>query len=309
MTIIERCRYCSPSINDYFANEEYKHETEEREAINPRFLQNIAISLVQQELNDMGIIHSHDIADIIYSPIDTDLLIDLRTKFDMVTMSNILKKLNDEHLSDIRNIVNDNLVEDILVELVQYFHILFPTDIVWESIAISSDFYYSSARLRDHMSALLDKNISDDTISEQNIDVVKKFLEDIDQDRQNIEAILKSYLAVCPSYSSKILISHARRYDDDKLQNIEAFATKIISSDLLEKHHIMNDHHFEYYYANQTIPTREQVLFMTVAKFVSNKKDKAKTIEEIETFKLKPSMLEMLKILEDPIFGDKHGTE
>ena len=93
--ILEACKFLSPNINSYFEDKLYLQDVEHPEEITSIFKVKLAISLVLQELEEIGIITNLDEEEILGFQYYTKMVLALRKKFDKENLFNEIMSLDE----------------------------------------------------------------------------------------------------------------------------------------------------------------------------------------------------------------------
>ena len=262
--IIAKARYLSSSIDDYFANQEYKRFVAEDGGageINDRYLLNVALELLFSEVKEMGIEADLVVDDFLESPSELSTLFAIREKFDQENLYNTLKNLSDESFSSFQDAYESiQLPEDLYMELAPWFARLFSEDPQWRLIDMSVTRWYSTEDFGHHLTEIMtrllektDRNKS--VVTDENLNSISKFLHLMKIRRDTITIYIKEICKLYPDDLNKdVLAKMIRNYDIQKLNHdqLPLFATY---NDLhpkeeppfLKKHHLEVDHHVEYW--------------------------------------------------------------
>ena len=303
--IINRCKNLSSNINEYFNEEQYRVDVEQAEEITPDFLVKTAVDMVLEELKVIGIESNFDSIELINSPVDLEIMFYLRSKFDTVNFYNLLKALDESNVSALTQIIEDvELSEDMLIEITNFFSELLTKDVGWDYIARSLNHWFSTDEFTDHISTILDKlfNSTDPNkvyISDENIDVVKHFVEIMQERATRLELLANYILKQYPFVSRSKLMILVNRYDKDKLDpNRIAYFAAYTTQEHVEgetepsfvyEHHKRTSHHIEYwregvgFEKNQKISV-EHACMIVMSEMIENK-SKSDIKKNAEMFK------------------------
>lgn len=261
--IIDRCRYTSEFINDYFEERRYMMEVEQQEEITTSFLRSTAIDLVLSELGTLGIISNFSVDDFFASPIDLETLFYLRIKFDGTKFYDTIKALSEEDYCVFTDVIeNIECPEDFLREIVEYFHGKLPLDVGWEYISNAMDYWSSTTDFVRHISAIIKKYElatykQIPAVTDDNIGYVAIFLRKLAEEHKLLTVYINRLYEM---YQDRINYARLRylvdTYDTNKLKPdvIDRFAWYEANEDSVKEepdyvthHHEITNHHIEYW--------------------------------------------------------------
>lgn len=262
--VIAKARYLSPDIDEYFANQEYKRFTGDeaaKEEVTDRYLLNVALELVFNEVKEIGIEADLNVDDFIENPAELSTLFAIREKFDKDNLYETLKNLSDESFSSFQDAYESiQLPEDLFLELAPWFARLFPEDKQWRLIDFAVTRWYSTEDFGHHLTKIMTKLIEKTdrnkaVVNDTNLDSISRFLNLMKIRRDTITVYIKELCKLYPDdLNWDILAKMIRNYDIQKLNNdqLPLFATyndihPKEEPPFLKKHHLEVNHHVEYW--------------------------------------------------------------
>lgn len=260
ITVVSRCCAASENIRDYFLEERYLLSLDQNEEANQQMLSITAIDLMLDELSDIGIETSFTAEDILQSEIDKQVMFYLRNKLDKDNLYNTIKSFNDNVYSEFCAVIeNCQLAEDLLIELAEFMNATIPTDIPWDMIVRSTEYWFSTENFTKHISALqakvdlhVDRNTS--PIDDTNINEIKEFMNRMRQRDAMVRKLVSYIIKRTPNLDVPKLMKHVDKYDKDKLKPdvLPLFAKYNAEHPdeeppYLKHHHENVYHHLEYW--------------------------------------------------------------
>ena len=261
--IITKARSLSESINEYFVNQEYKNFTDDecqQEEITDRYLLNVAIEKIFEEVQDIGIDADFNVDDFIEDRNELDTLFAIREKFDKANLYEILKNLSEKTFAEFRNVYESvELAEDLFLELAPWLANLLPNDPAWFLIERAPLHWYSTQAFASHlgniMNQLIEKtDMNKAVVNDTNIDSVSRFLQVMKSRNETITIYIKEIYKKYPDLNIDLLNKYIKNYDIQKLNNdqLPLFAAY---NDIkpkeepifLKEHHLTVNHHIEYW--------------------------------------------------------------
>lgn len=305
--LISRCRAVTPGINDYFEEQRYITEVENIEEITPQYLLNTAITLVLEYLEEIGIDSNFSAEELLDSSVDLETMFYLAHKFDADNYYRMLKSFDEQQLAEYNAMIeNIDLPEDYLFEIAAYFNNLFPVDIAWEYINRGTEFWFSTDALVSHLVNIqmrLEVNTDPNPIpiQENELDLVKRFLEVMTEREQKVTAYVNYILDYFGNVLNRSkLLKLVKQYDKEKLHpdTILLFSKwnalsseekeKIGEPDFLQQHHLKDDHHIEHWEdlkkKNQLVPLTPEVAVMIVISLILDQLPEAKMKQELKRY-------------------------
>ena len=269
--LIARCRALSPGIDEYFAEERYRSELDPEDEVTPQYLLDAAISLVMDRLRDMGIESNLSVGELLDSSYDLETMFYLASKFDADNYMRVLKCFDEQQMFEYSSMLeNIDLAEDYLYDISDFFNQLMPTDVGWEYISRSTDRWCSTDEFVTHIAQIqmkveVNKDPIKITIEDDQLEIVKRFLEVMSERDQKVRAYV-AYIfdRFRGMLNREKLMRMVKKYDKEKLHpdKIILFAkwnamTKEQKDSLgaipqfLDEHHHHDNHHIEYWEADK----------------------------------------------------------
>ena len=261
--IITKACSLSENINEYFVNQEYKNFTEDecqQEEITDRYLLNVAIEKVFEEVQDIGIDADYNVDDFIEDGNELDTLFALREKFDKASFYEMLKNLSEQSFAEFKNAYESvSLPEDLFLELAPWLASLAPNDPVWFLIERAPLHWYSTSAFATHLSDIMNQLVEKTdrnkaVVNDTNIDSITRFLSKMKMRNDTITIYIKEICKKYPDLNSELLKKYIKNYDIQKLNNdqLPLFAAY---NDIkpkeepvfLKEHHLTVNHHIEYW--------------------------------------------------------------
>lgn len=149
--LTSRCMAISPEVEDYIVRQAYLVEVVE-EQVTPEYIAKTAISLIVDELAELGIYLDGSYEEICTQVALMELVLDLREKFDKNNLLELLKKREDLQLIVQNSLENQ---EDVLVTIVTMFAEKMPLDDGWNYIAERTELLFDEPELIQHLDAIM----------------------------------------------------------------------------------------------------------------------------------------------------------
>ena len=324
INIVSRCCAASDNIRDFFLEERYLLSMDQNEEANEQVLSVTAVELVLDELSDIGVETSFTPEDILQSEIDKQVMFYLRKKLDKDNLYATIKSFNDEVYSEFCGVVeNCQLAEDLFIELAEFMSATIPTDIPWEMIKRSTEYWFSTENFTKHISAIqakvdlhVDRNAS--AVDDNNIDIIKEFMNRMMQRDQMLRKLISHIIRRTTDLDTTKLMRLVDKYDKDKLKPdvLPLFAKYNAEHPdeeppYLHHHHESVYHHLEYWQKRTEEyeylelkgpygPSREECV-MIVVSFMLDGMTKDQMLKEVNKFEphVMQDQLHFMKILAD----------
>ncbi len=300
--ILEQCKQVSEYIHRYFEDKLYLDNLENFDALSPIFKADMAIQLLLNELENMGIETNLEVEDVLsFSPY-FDASLALRRKFDSVNFYQTLMELDEKYLQRVQSIQEEAVCgEDLFIGLIEFFRQVLPMDRDWailNSVVITDHFEGTSA-FADYFSSILKRRLKQDMnrsyVDDSNINNVIAFTNNMKERDDRITVMISELEATFPELNKGLLDEFIQKYDKDKLapECLPFFAAWYVLKDkpkeeppFLAHHHATVSHHLQYWEnpvnAGKKI-SKEQAV-MIVVSMVLDGFDAKKRKEEVKPF-------------------------
>jgi len=149
--LTSRCTAISPDVEDYIVQQAYLVEVVE-EQVTPEYIAKKAISLIVDELTELGIYLDGSYEEICSQIPLMELALNLREKFDKNNLIELLKNREDLQLIVQNSLENQ---EDVLVTIVTMFAEKMSLDDGWNYIANRTELLYDEPELIQHLDAIM----------------------------------------------------------------------------------------------------------------------------------------------------------
>ena len=324
INVVSRCCDASENIRDYFLEERYLLSLDQNEEATQQMLSINAVDLLLDELSDIGIETSFTAEDILQSEIDKQVMFYLRNKLDKDNLYRTIKSFNDNVYSEFCGVIeNCQLAEDLLIEMAEFMNAIIPTDIPWDMINRSTEYWFSTENFTKHISAIqakvdlhVDRNVS--TIDDSNINEIRDFMNRMVQRDAMVRKLINRIIKITPRLDVPKLMKLVDKYDKDKLKPdvLPLFAKYNAEHPdeeppYLKHHHEAVYHHLEYWQKRTEEyeylelkgpygPSREECV-MIVVSYMLDGLSKAQILKELEKFEphVMQDQLHFMKVLAD----------
>ena len=324
INVVSRCCDTSENIRDYFLEERYLLSLDQNEEATQHLLSINAVDLLLDELSEIGIETSFTAEDILQSEIDKQVMFYLRNKLDKDNLYHTIKSFNDNVYSEFCGVIeNCQLAEDLLIELAEFMNATIPTDIPWDMIARSTEYWFSTDNFIKHISAIqaqvdvhVDRNIS--PVDDSNIDEIKNFMNRMVQRDAMVRKLVNYIIRTTSDLDVPKLMKLVDKYDKDKLKPdvLPLFAKYNAEHPdeeppYLKHHHETVYHHLEYWIKRTEDyeylelkgpygPSKEECV-MIVVSYMLDGLSKDKMLKELNKFEphVMQDQLHFMKVLAD----------
>lgn len=266
--ILEACKFLSPNINSYFEDKLYLQDVEHPEEITSIFKVKLAISLVLQELEEIGIITNLDEEEILGFQYYTKMVLALRKKFDKENLFNEIMSLDETDRHTFTYSVEECYCStDVFIAIIDFFSNKFPLDQDWNTLSnqILHEHFTGEEDFSTYIQEVFVKvNLTDPNrsyITDDNIVAVNAFITNM-ADRDSLVSTMADQLLEMIPEIIPYRVNEGRlrelieKYDKDKLapEVLPFFAAWFVLKDkpkeephFLATHHANVYHHLEYW--------------------------------------------------------------
>ena len=275
--IISECRRLSPNIESYFANELYLLDVTTVDLINNTWLKNRALTMLIDEVHELGIVSDLDDDDFIDIPELRQLMLYVRGLFDKDNLKQVLLDGPEELLGAVVDTVQGCTEPDdffgVFTELMMN---RLPTIEGWEYIVNRRQYLYSDIKLVKHVQAVA-KLASDPVLRQDNVidDGALYSITDVLQYLDGHTKLIRQGIDDICNYDEEVLrdklLVKLAQHDVDltrpgTIQEMSTYFYQMSRSkttpipEFRKLHKQNNSHHFEYYIEHRCAPDKEQVV-------------------------------------------------
>lgn len=256
-SLLVRCKQLSVNIAEYFDGMKYLGDVDSAEQVTPAFLNRLAVTMVMDELAEIGIVSNFEIEDFILDVKNFEALFAMRERFDRINLYEFLKALTEEQLSLFHNLLDETAEDgDLLLELSHLLCEFAPLDLSYKLIQECSTQWTSVFKFRDHLNALRRKLENVDTtkavVNDSNVNEIIAFLNNMKLRETAITKCVDLLLSKYQYLNETVLLTKVAKYDHEKLDPglLPLFAALKDGEDEpehVQSHHLEVDHHIEYW--------------------------------------------------------------
>ena len=299
----------SPNISDYYSSKYQAQWVQECETVDtPQYTCNHLITLVIEELGDMGISVTESLDSILEDLESTLLLVHLRKLFDVKLFCTLYSQTSDEIKTRITSILENGFTDELLSDMVSALYAIFPNNEDLASIIEYEGYYISTDQFKPYLMELINltENVlnNESTINENVLPVTITYITYVAKHKAEVKYAVDSLLEVFDELDSEYLNDKLATYDMDLLSsdNIKFCALCFDKSDisliwkteLFKDHMRTHVHHIDYYLYNSVdFPSPNQVALI-VAEFFAMATDK-----EIDPKKLIQDVIDDITLPDD----------
>ena len=278
----------SPNISDYYSSQYQLQWIQECQTEDTyQYICNHLITLVVEELDDMGISVSESLDTILEDLDTTTILISLRKIFDVKTFCNFYSKASEEVRASLMSILENSPIDETLSTITHTLCDNFNNDDL-QNILKYEGYYISDVQFKPYLTELINLTErvlnNESTIDENILSLTSNYIDYLATHKKEVEHATTSILNIYPELDKKYIDDKLTTYDLDLLSsdNIKFCSiyfnkndvSSLWRSSLFNTHMKTHVHHIDYYlHNNRDYPNNTQ-LALVVAEFFAMATDK-----------------------------------